>query len=47
MRFLFGCIDVKQNAFLKRAEFVTLIEHMSYNTSQNPNLWILKVSAWF
>ena len=41
MRFLFGCMDAKQNAYLKRDQFVELINHMTAG-NQNPLLWIMQ-----
>jgi hypothetical protein len=44
MRFLlFGCMDKDGNAYLKRDQFIMLIEAMSFNTTQNPNKWIIQV----
>jgi hypothetical protein len=41
-RFLFGKMDFAQNAFLKRDQFITLIEHMSVGTVYNPNIWMMQ-----
>jgi len=41
MRFLFGCIDTKQLAYLKRDQFIELINAMS-SGNQNPLVWILQ-----
>jgi hypothetical protein len=41
MRFLFGCIDTKSNAFIKRDQFTELIDYMS-SGNQNPNVWLLQ-----
>ena len=47
MRFLFGQIDIGQNAFLKRDQFVTLIEYMAEGSAGgNATVWMMQYDAY-
>jgi len=45
MRFLFGCMDTKQAAYLKRDQFIELITAMS-SGNQNPLVWIMQYDTF-
>ncbi len=47
MRFLFGQMDIGQNAFLKRDQFVTLIEYMAEGSAGgNATVWMMQYDAY-
>jgi len=45
MRFLFGCIDTQQAAYLKRDQFIELINAIT-SGNQNPLVWILQFDTF-
>ena len=45
-RFLFGQMDLAQNAFLKRDQFVTLIEYMAEGTAGNTTVWMMQYDVY-
>ena len=46
MRFLFGCIDVKVNSYIKREEFTELIGIMNSGGNNNPNVWLMQYDTY-
>jgi hypothetical protein len=47
MRFLFGQMDRAQNAFLKRDQFVMLIEYMAEGSAGgNPTVWMMQYDVY-
>ena len=46
IRFLFGQMDTAQNAFLKRDQFVSLINYMAEGTAGNSTLWMMQYDAY-